>query len=530
MTMFKVFSKKSKSKKMNQEKNTSNPNNTSKKDNIIKIPKSIGSIKDILNQEFTLCSDFIIREVVLGKLNVKIIIASFDGFVDKKILAENIIEPIMQYSQNTKISSVYTLLKEKIISSGDLEELNTLKDSIDGILSGNAVLFVEDEEKAFKIGLKAPEMRAVEQPDTEISIKGSKEGFTENLLTNTTLIRRRIKNSNLKVESFKLGERTNTDIVICYIQGIAQPEIIDELKKRINKIKTDAILTSGYIEQFIQDGSFSLFPMVGNSEKPDKVAAKLLEGRIAIISDGASTVLTIPYLVIESIQAQEDYYGEFIFASSMRILRFIALLISFYLPALYVALISFHQTTIPFKLMLTMAAARQGIPFSAFFETLIMLFAFEILREAGLRMPRSIGQAVSIVGAIVLGDAAVSAGIASAPIVIVTALSGICSFIVPPLIKAGSIIRILMLISANALGFFGMATLTNLIIIYLCSKKSFGIPYLAPISPFRATDLKDSLIVVPIWAMFGRPHSLSHGQYSKRTRGKSFSTRRKQNG
>ncbi len=489
------------------------------------IPKSIDRVRGLLNQEFSLCSDFDLREVLLGKHNTRIFIASIDGFFDKAILAENIIEPIINYSGDKNYSSVFTLLKEHVLSIGSLKDLYSFKDCVDGILTGDVVLFIDGEDKAFKIGLKAPEKRAVGEPDTEISIKGSREGFSESLRTNIVLIRRRIKNSKFKVENLVLGEQTNTDIAICYIQGIAAPEVVDEVKSRINKIDTDAILATGYIEQFIQDGKMPFFPMIGNSEKPDKVAAKLLEGRVAILADGTPTVLTVPFLMIESFQAQEDYFGEFYFASFMRLLRLMSFFISVYLPGLYVAVISFHQTIIPFKLMLTMAATREGIPFSAFIEALIMVITFEILREAGLRMPRAIGQAVSIVGAIVLGDAAVNAGIASAPLVIIAALAGICSFIVPPLMKVGAILRIVFLIAANVLGLLGIGFVTFMFTIYLCGKKSFFVPILSPFAPFRGESLKDSFIVAPIWAMFNRPRSLTQDQNRKRTTGKRFAPR-----
>ncbi len=489
------------------------------------IPKSIDRVRGLLNQEFSLCSDFNLREVHLGKESTRIIIASIDGFFNKAILAENIIEPIMNYSGDKNNSSVFTLLKENVISISDLKELYSFKDCVNGILTGDVVLFIDGEDKAFKIGLKAPEKRPVGEPDTEISIKGSREGFTESLRTNVVLIRRRIKNSKFKVESLVLGEQTNTDVAFCYIQGIAAPEVVDEVKNRLSRINTDSILATGYIEQFIQDGKMPFFPMVGNSEKPDKVAAKLLEGRVAILADGTPTVLTVPFLMIESFQAQEDYFGEYYFASFMRILRLMSFFISVYLPGLYVAVTSFHQTIIPFKLMLTMAATREGIPFSAFIEALIMVLTFEILREAGLRMPRAIGQAVSIVGAIVLGDAAVSAGVASAPLVIIAALAGICSFIVPPLMKVGAILRIAILIAANVLGLLGIGFVTYMFTIYLCGKKSFFVPILSPFAPFRGESLKDSFIVTPIWSMYNRPRSLTKDQNRKRTTGKTFAPR-----
>lgn len=500
------------------------------KKNPEKLPASIDQVKQMLNLEFSLCSDFTIREILIGQLDTKVLIAMIDGFYDKKILSENIIEPIMKYSGEGNKHSITNLLKEQIICSGELKEIMTLKDSISGILSGDVIIFIDGQESALKIGLRAPEKRAVSEADTEVTLKGSREGFSESLRTNIILLRRRIKNTKFKVETIVLGEKTNTDVSICYIQGIASNHVIDEVRRRINKIKIDGVLATGYIEQFIQDSRFPLFPIIGNSEKPDKVAAKILEGRVAILSDGTPTVLTVPYFLIESIQAQEDYFGEFFFASFMRILRLIAVMISIYLPAIYVALTNFHQTIIPYKMMLTMAASREGIPFSAFIEALFMLLTFEILREAGQRMPRAIGQAVSIVGAIVLGDAAVSASIASAPLVIIIALAGICSFIVPPLMKTGAILRVLMLMFSGLLGLMGIGFLTFLLVIFLCKKKSFGAPYLSPISPFNAQDLKDSLIVVPVWAMFTRPKSLAAGQDIRRTTGKNQKPRRKRNG
>ncbi|MCX7924068.1 MAG: spore germination protein [Clostridia bacterium] len=496
-------------------------------DSKIKISNSIDEIKKKLEKDFSRCSDFVMREVEIGMINTKVIIAFFDGFVDKQILSQNVVDPIVKYSGDNEKKTVLELLKTNVISSSSLMELTTFEDTVDSIVSGEAVLYVDGESKAFKIGVKAPDKRAVEQPDTEITTKGPREGFTENLRTNTILLRRRIRNPQFKVESIKLGEETKTDIVLCYIDGIVKHEIVEEVKRRIDRIKIDGVLATGYIEQFIQDGKFPLFPMVGNSEKPDKVAAKLLEGRVAIIADGTPTVLTVPFLIIETFQIQEDYFGEYFFSSFLRILRFACFMISIYLPALYVAITSFHQTIIPFKLFLTMAAAREGIPFSAFTEALLMIITFQILSEAGIRMPRAIGQAVSIVGAIVLGEAAVSAGIASAPLVIVVALAGICSFIVPPLMKTGAILRFIILITANVLGLMGIGVASIILITYLCNKRSFGIPYMTPFSPLHTADLKDSLIVVPMWAMFSRPRALTEGQDTTRTTGKSFSKRGK---
>ncbi len=517
-----VNTKTKKSETFNKAESDQNSKQVNKsKKNKDQLPTSITEVKNRLNREFANCSDFVLREIILGSLEIKIIIACIDGFFDKAILSENIIEPIVNYDQELKESTVLQQLKNKILGISELKELTLFSEAFKGILSGDVVVFIDGEAKSFQLGLKAPEKRAVSEPDTETSLKGSREGFSENLRTNTILLRRRIKNTKFKIESVQLGRKTNTDIAICYIEGIVAPEVIEEVKNRIDRINTDSILATGYIEQFIQDGRYPLFPVVGNSEKPDKVAAKLLEGRVAILADGTPTVLTVPFLMIESFQAQEDYFGEVYFSSMMRLLRVFCFFISVYLPGLYVAVTAFHQTVIPFKLMLTMASTREGIPFSAFIEALIMVITFEILREAGLRMPRAIGQAVSIVGAIVLGDAAVSAGIASAPLVIIAALAGICSFIVPPLMKSGAFMRLIILIFANFLGLMGIGFITFMVTIYLCNKKSFSVPYLAPFAPLQPESLKDTLIVVPIWKMFTRPGAISRGRDKYRTTGKS---------
>lgn len=517
----KIDGKQNISRKSNENKSSTQPPKEA-------IPKSIEEVKKKLQQIFSQCSDFVIREIVFGKDRVKVIVAHLEGFTDKNILDENVIKPLLGSTDCEIYMPLTNFLKESVLSISLLSELDTFKRAVDEITVGDAVIFIDGEDKAFKVGVKSPDKRSVEQPDTEVSVKGPREGFTENLGTNMVLLRRKIRNPKFKIETLTLGEVTKTRLAVCYIQGIVKQEILDEVKSRLKVIKQDSLTDSGYIEQYIQDGKYPLFPMVGNSEKPDKVAAKLLEGRVAIIVDGTPTVLTIPFLFVETLQASEDYYGEYYFASFIRMLRLLALFTAIYLPAIYVALTTFHHTVIPFKLILTMAASREGIPFSSFNEALLMGITFEILREAGIRMPRAIGQAVSIVGAVVLGDAAVSAGIASAPLVIVTALTGICSFIIPPLMKTSTLLRFAFLIFAEIMGFLGIAVVSILLLIYLCGKKSFGVPYLTPFSPLSAEGLKDALIVVPIWAMVTRPGVLTDRTDTVRSSGRPLSRKGEQ--
>lgn len=474
------------------------------------IPGSVEEVEAKLNETFSCCSDFIYRKISCGKDGlIRILIAYINGFVDKRLLNQDVVHPIIEYlSGDHDNSRIYERLKECIVINNDIKEANDMQQAVDGIVSGEALLFINGENKALVIGVKAPQGRQVKEPDTEVSIRGAREGFVENLLTNTTLIRKRIKNPNLKLEIMQLGKQTKTDVCICYIKGIANDRIVNEVRERLKKIDNDGILDVGIIEQYISDSRLSLFPTVGNSEKCDKLAGKLLEGRVAVFCDGTPNVLTIPYLFVESIQNTDDYYDHAYFATFIRLLRVMALLLSNMLPGLYVALVSFHHTVIPFKLMITLAASRQGIPFPPFVEALLMILVFELMREAGVRMPRPIGQALSIVGAIVLGEASVAAGIASNLMVIIVAITAICSFVVPPLVRATMLLRFVFLIAANFMGFLGITLVVVVVFAHLCRLRSFGIPYMAPFSPLTSSDLKDSFVVVPIWAMVTRPKIL----------------------
>lgn len=479
------------------------------------IPNSIKTLKAELLEIFSECSDFTIREVSLGdEYRCKILIAFIDGLVDKELINNSILKPLMIESREVSLSvkidnnTIARVLKEHILSISELTELTEFDESIHQILSGETVIYIDGKRIAFYAGTKGWEERGVQEPGTEAVVRGSREGFCETLRVNTSMLRRRIKNPNLKFENMRLGERTKTDVCISYIKGLANEDLVKTARRRLEKINIDAILESGYIEELIEDAPLSIFPTIGNSEKPDIVAAKLLEGRIAIFCDGTPFVLTAPHLLIETIQVSEDYYSRPFYSTFVRLIRFLALMVSSTLPALYVALVSFHQNVIPFKLLLTISASKEGIPFTAFTEALVMGIIFELLREAGVRMPRPIGQAVSIVGALVLGEAAVQAGITSTAMVIVTSLTAISGFVIPSLGGTLPLVRIIMLISANILGLMGIMLTAIAFFVHLCSLRSFGVPYLAPFAPFEGMDLKDTFVRVPLWMMWTRPHAL----------------------
>jgi spore germination protein KA len=383
-----------------------------------------------------------------------------------------------------------------------------MDDAIENILSGQTVVFIDGFNSALQVSTQGFEARNVEQPDTESSVRGSREGFNEILKVNTSLIRRKINNPNLVFESMKIGKQTKTNIRIGYIEGIANPKIVEEVKQRLKRIDTDMILESGYIEQYIEDHPYSIFPTIANSEKPDKVAAKMLEGRIAIFCDGTPFVLTVPHLFVETLQVSEDYYSRPYLASLMRLLRILALFLTVATPALFVAVATYHHEMVPSLLLTTMAAAEEKVPFPVFIEALMMSIVFELLREAGVRMPRPVGSAISIVGALVIGEAAVTAGLVSAPMVIVVALTAITGFVVTALNDAIILSRLLLLFLAAAFGFYGILMGTLLILGHMCSLRSFGSPYLAPVGPIIWDGWKDSLVRFPLWKLTVRPVSI----------------------
>lgn len=481
-----------------------------------KISSNIDRIKGRLEGEFQNCSDFALREIVIGSRSKRrVLLAYLKGMVNKDELNGHIVQPLLQeirspgYADEAGYRSVSDYLQEHIITTCELEQKNDFSEITGAIFAGDTVIFIEGENTALVAGTGDWAERSIDEPDTETVVRGPREGFIESLGTNVTLLRRKIKNPNLKFEKMVLGKQTRTEICICYMHNIADPNLVQMVRNRLASIDTDTILESGYLEEFIQDDPVSLFPKIGNSEKPDKVAAKLLEGRVAILCDGSPFVLTAPFLFIESFQASEDYYSGFYSASILRTLRFISFFISLALPGLYVAFITFHQEIIPYSLLLSLSASREGVPISPFLEVASMGLTFEILREAGVRLPRAVGQAVSIVGALVLGESAVRAGFISNPIVIITALTAISSFVVTPLAGILPVLRIFLLICSNVLGLLGLTLGMAFILIHLCSLQSFTYPYLATFAPMHASDLQDSLIRVPFWRMNKRPKSLT---------------------
>lgn len=469
---------------------------------------------DAVTAEFGESCDLVVREFSFGKDGkIKAALIFLDGMANLPLINNNIIKPLMYDSrffrteETTGISSIGEL-RDRLLSVGDVKVASTLYEVMGACLSGDAVLLVDGFCNALDVSAKGWEKRAISEPNTETVVRGPREGFTENLRTNTAMLRRKIRDPALKIRTLEIGRRTRTQVNILYMEGIANPALIQEIERRLKDISTDAILAAGYLEQYIEDAPYSVFQTIWYSERPDAIAGKLMEGRAAIIVDGTPFVLSVPMLFMENFQTAEDYIVRSYYASVIRFLRLSAFLISLFAPALYVAFSTYHQELIPTSLLFTMAASSEGVPFPAAVETAIMMFTFEILKEAGIRMPRPVGQAISIVGALVMGQSAVQAGLVGAPVVIVIAITAVSSFVSPYASDAISLLRWVLMILAASMGSFGITLGTLAILIHLTSLKSFNADYFAPFAPFRPADLKDTAVRAPLWSMRTRPRSL----------------------
>ncbi|MGV3464507.1 MAG: spore germination protein [Heyndrickxia sp.] len=458
--------------------------------------------------------DIIVRRIMIGNIHKQGAIVYLDGMANTDIINESLIDTLIHernFAEEYSKENLLQIIKEKMITVGDIKTVYQLDELFTQLLSGEAILLIDGFDTALSAGTRGGDKRQVQEPSTELTVRGPRDGFTESIRTNTSLVRRRIKNPNLWLESMKIGKVTKTDVNIMYIHGIANEAVVSEVRNRLKKIDIDSILETGYIEQLIEDKTFTTFPTIYHSERPDVIAANILEGRVAIFVDGTPFVMVAPTLFIQFFQAAEDYYSRFDISTAIRFLRVIVFFISLIGPATYVAVTTFHQEMIPTLLVITITAQREAVPFPAIVEAIIMEVTFEILREAGLRLPRPIGQAVSIVGALVIGQAAVQAGLVSPAMVIVVSITAIASFATPSFSIAISarLIRFIIMLLAAVLGYYGIMIGLIWIAIHLCSLQSFGVPYMSPIAPLIRNNLLDTIIRAPIWLMRDRPKLIS---------------------
>jgi len=449
----------------------------------------------VLKSRFAGCSDFNIRAVTLPD-GACMYLSNLGNYSDRAFISETIVKPLVHLKVMPKTEDEFF----GVISSSELGKVKDVDEAETKLLSGFALVLCEIEAKAsiFCVMAKRVGSRAVSEPDTETVVRGPREGFIENAEDNIALLRKRLKTTAFKTVNIPVGEYTKTSIYIAYLDGVANEDTLSRVKKTISEISVPSVMDSGYIEHYLQKKTSTLFTNVGNSEKPDKVAAKLVEGRIAIICDGSPVVLTVPYLFVESLQSAEDYLKTPYYATFIRFVRLFSLLIALYLPAIYLTLLEHHAGAVPYRLYRSVVEARRDLPFGVFGELLTILLIFELIREVGVRMPRAVGDAVGIVAGLILGDAAISAGIASAQAIMVVALTAVASFSIPPYMNSLMLIRLLNMFLANILGFEGVALSLGFLLVYLCRRESFGVPYFTPFAPFeKKSFLYDGLIMQP---------------------------------
>ena len=431
-----------------------------------------------------------------------------DSITDKELLGLEVLAPLKKLCSEKSAAKTNISHLAKAITLANVKTESKITDATNGILSGNAMIFIDGKNKAISADLKKFEVRAISEPPTGLAVRGPRNGFTESIKSNLSLVRRYLKSPDLKVETFEKGRYTKTSIAFMYIDGISRPEIIDKIRKKIQEIDIDGIPDSSYVSKLLNERKTSLFKQVGSTERPDVLIERMLEGRAGIIVDGSPFALTLPYLLIEDFQAAEDYYISEYRANLVRALRVVAMIFSILLPSVFVAAQLFHLQIIPLNFLLTIVNGIKEIPFSPSLEMFFVLLIFELLNETSVRMPKYVGMALAVVGALVLGETAVNAGIVSTPAILIMALSGISIYAIPELVETTSVLRFIYLIVAGSLGGYGLILITAFLIIYLCSADNYGAPYLAPYSPVLLNDFQDGLYMNNVIGMVKRPEAL----------------------
>ena len=488
--------------------------------NIVTLPVKLDLDENIktLDKLLVNCSDVVKRKLSIGGAQkVDIYISYLDLMIDRKSLEQNIIDNLLYRMDDLSKQHAYDYIKEHALQTADIKEITTMDEITQAILSGDVVLLVDGYTKALIISLKSFPSRGVSEVQSEVTLKGAKDSFTESVAVNKALIRRRIRDTKLKMESLKVGVRSRTDITLAYITDIAHEDIISELKERINAFVIDGIFDIGMLEQLIEHAWYSPFPQYQSTERPDKAASALLEGRIVILVDNSPMALILPVTLNSFFQASDDYYSRWEVVSFIRILRYLAAIIAIGAPGLYIAITNYQPELIPTSLALSFAAARRGVPFTIVIEVIILQVAFELLSEAGIRLPSPLGNTIGIVGGLIIGEAAVSANLVSSMVVIVVAFTAIASFTIPneTFSSAFRLIRYMIIILTAILGLFGFIIGMMLVFIHLSSLESFGVPYLSPfvaVNHKKESTVGDSILKYPIFKQTKRPFYANEDQ------------------
>ncbi|WP_407721378.1 spore germination protein [Ruminococcus sp. JE7B6] len=458
---------------------------------------SINEIKLSLQSQFDDSADLNVRVFTLkSALKIQAAVITMEGLVDKEQLSQSVLNPLLTFDYGARDSAAVSVTAySSVMASSDVIKLSSADEIVTYITSGFAVLMIDGAEELYAVGVQGYSFRGVSEPESEVVQRGSREGFTEPLRVNMSMIRRRMKTPDLKFEQMTVGTDSKTQLMICYLQSQVSLDLLNKLKNRLSGCNLETVLASGYLSDYLEDnGSGSLFSGVGISERPDTVCGKLTEGRIAIIVDGTPAVMIVPHLFVEEFQSVDDYSNRTYYAAFIRLMKYLSFFVSVFLPGLYVALAQFHPEYFPTWLLINTSESLAQTPFPVTAEVLAITVVYEIMKEAGLRIPKSLGHAVSIVGALVIGDSAVNAGIISASTLMVVATAAICGYVTSPLYPPIMMLRMLFIVVGGFTGLWGITLATAVVLIGMCAKTSLGVPYLSSLSPFSLRRMRDVFI------------------------------------
>ena len=435
----------------------------------------------------------------------KLAFVMFEGLVNYQTLILGTASDLHRLLAGQKIPSclVPDRLCQELFMAGDKKKLRSFEELIQFIASGFAVLLIDGSPEGVALGVQGFSFRSIGEPASENNLRGSREGFAEPIRINMSMIRRRMKTPSLRMKLLKVGEKSRTDVCLIYRSDYADPEMVRRVEQRLREVRLDNLMDSGYLRPFLESGPFSLFSGTGVTERPDTLCAKVSEGRIAILVDGSPYAILLPCLFSENFQSMDDYAERPYYAVFIRLIKYLAFFLTILLPGCYVAAVNFHPELIPDQLLFRIAEAEQGMAFPLMFQALLIHFIYELMREAGLRLPRPVGHAVSIIGALVIGDAAVTAGLISTPMVMVVALTTISSFVIPSLYEPVTLLRLLFILLGGTLGLYGVVLGLAFVGVNLCSVTVLGVPATSPETPLSLYSLRDTLIRVG-WRQLGQ--------------------------
>ncbi len=445
----------------------------------------------IIKDVFLNCFDILVKDGVCG--DRKVVFANCDGLTNSRNVIDGVVKPILRFKDELPKKDTLKFIAREIVCSTELKTQTDLDLAIESLLRGCILVFVDGIEECLVIGVQNIPGRSIDEPNYEVQENGSREGFVEILKTNMTLVRKRMVTVNFKIEVLEVGVTSHTKIAVCYMDGKVDKKVLEEVKDRLNSVKMDTILGETYLRKALDTKRKTMFTMVGKTERPDTLCAKVNEGKIAILIDGTPYALIVPRLFIENFQTFDDYLNRPYYAAFMRSIRILSFIISIFLPGTFVAIGLFHQELLPEKMLYNVVVMESNTLFTLTVEALIIHFIYEIVREAGLRVPKSIGHAVSIVGALVIGDAAVTAGLIDAPMLIVVAMTAITSLVETDLYHAIAVLRIAFIIIGGTSGFFGIMVGVAILIINLSSVTDYGVYFLSPLAPYNKSLFRDTV-------------------------------------